>query len=55
MKVSLQNLKRREGSIFVDLDPRTETPTEHVWLEVIGDIAGILAISVVGLLALVLL
>ena len=50
MKVSLKSLRCRDGSVFVDLDRRTETRTESVWLEVIGDIAGLLSIFGLGLL-----
>ena len=55
MKVSLQTHKHPETSVFVELDPLTQTHTKAIWTQTLADVAGLVAIGAVGFLAMIVL
>ena len=53
MKVEMRNFKRRDGVVYVDLNPQTNpNDVDLAWLERVGEVACLVGLIALGFLAM---
>ena len=55
MKIELRDFKRRDGAVYVDLDPTQSNDLENRWLDTLGAIGAMVAGAVLALAWLIIL
>ena len=53
MKVEMRNFKRRDGAVYVDLDPQTNhNENDLEWLEKVGEVGYLVVLVTLAVLAM---